>query len=781
MIFRDDSFFIYDTETGFTADKLTDEDLKNLDDSLGGFTILVDCYPNTNMLIPVSEVYPSGSSTNIKGFYKNIEQLSKQPEIICKKLPNVSLEIVKKMIDIACNIKTRTNSEGLGEDIGEWLVNDPAVRLVYQRQYNPRKIIYKGGNKDVIQNKATDRLFYALPADSLITAIIDDNNAPLPKMKDLCNAYPSPLYGTKYIKKILEAPQEARLSQIQYAVKELKSMDYDVPDANTLMRGFKLIPKDYVFGNPENNNLPIQENEQDYYNSLIEFIKHHIHLFNEEVMKGSSKEEIEAKDEKDFNTGNIPKRLELYLSDLLNTIVGYHYGHTGRFVISKGLFLDDETAVESNNDNFEIAYMTENQGSDADICIKGYIQLSAQIFGAGMWAEGIVKIARWGERKPTILEIGENNPNVIELTTFNVHTATLNIDNLEKLTDSNGRSLYISGYILYEFLVDGMSNEIPATLIISEKYKNPADETKIEQVFSLISIQDFIRLFHHGVKNDFVGVDYANGRFRILDDFEFPLCADSVSALETKTITTEYFVKLCMQHGITNAKPLAYALVNHTSVRDFTPDSEDYLTYLSNYPDVLKANAFLGIMLDAFEKSIISLEFNGLSDYLNNYQNTIYPKYEELMKCFNPNATSAQSLATSNLFNEMKPVDKEDNLDFDSINQVDKQAISDLYKGDLSRLSFTKLVMKREKNGEKELKVIGGCAIDNSANQVIMVFASVNDDVQYNDSSKPALYSRISHLLLGAAIARNPKSSIENIHKFVSEATLETMYRSLLS
>lgn len=782
MLFRDENFFIYDSETGLAADNLTNQGLMELDKHLGGCTVSVDCYPGSKMLIPVSEYYPSLDVINIKSFYKKLEMLSKNPAILATLSPNITLEMANNVIAIALNIQKRTSLGALEEDITDWLVKEHDVISVYKVHYSPNKVIYKCQNVDVVQKKPTDRLFYKLPEDSLITSSFDYNIVPLPQINQLCKAYPSPLYQTFYIKKIMDAPQNARLTQIQYAVNNLRYMDYEVSDATVLMQEFKLIPKEYVFGNPENNSLPLQENEYEYYDALIIFIKHHIHLFNKDVMVDASKEEIEAKDEKDFNTGNLPKRLELYLGAMLCVLTRYHYGHTGRFVLTKGLFMDDETAVESNNDNFEISYATESRGSDADLCVKEYIQLSAQTFGASMWAEGLVKMARWGERKPTVLEIGENNPNVIELTMFNVQTATLNFANLEKITE-NDRSLYVSGYILYEFLVDGISSEIPAILIICEKYKNPADKSKVEQVFSLIAVQDFIRLFRHGVKNNFVGVEYIDGEFQVEDDYEIPLCADSTSALEAKTITTEYFVKLCMKHDITNAKPLASALINHTAVRNFIPQGDDYLMYLSNHTGVLKANAFLGIMLDAFEKSVVELDFNYLSNYLNQYQNIVYPKYEELMTCFEPQAILAHSSDTYNLFNGIDQVDTgdiEDVLDFDFGNEEEEQYMTNLYKGDLSHLEFMKLINKKSKEGAPKPKFIGGVAIDNSIEPAVMVFASVDDDVKYNPLAPPVIYANVSSRLLGAAIARDTKSSVKTTHQFVSESTLETIYQSII-
>lgn len=156
-------------------------------------------------------------------------------------------------------------------------------------------------------------------------------------------------------------------------------------------------PKEYVVGNVKNNDLPIQPNEQEYYEALKDLISFGIK-----------------------NKDNIPGSVEAvysYLMKLANTVASWNWSHTGLLPVAEGIDDgdDNDTDVYESKDDVKENLAGSKEfiatgktlhdfAGDGQIYLQSFIQSASEkdIYAP---AEAIVKLLRWGERKPTRLKL----------------------------------------------------------------------------------------------------------------------------------------------------------------------------------------------------------------------------------------------------------------------------------------------------------------------------------------------------------------------------------------
>lgn len=779
MKYVDNNFLIFDSENIIRGDDLSSD---TLDDLFYSDKFSIKCYPKTKMLIPYLDSIKGEDFVNIKGFYILYKNIKNNSEAFLKTFNQIDLEVFKTLISVAEAIEYRTNNEKIYNDISEYMVGD----IVTIQEYNKQKAIsplkYASYNHSLNQKSEFDKLFIELPPSSTITSFIDKNVASIPKMNDICKPYPSPLYFTIDIGKIIDSAPNKRLEVIRGTVKRLAEMDISIGEAEKLLNKFQILPKECVYGDTINDDLEIQVNEKDYYDALIEFIKYHINLYNSSALTEMSREELDIKNKSDFDTCNLPRRLEAYLESLLSYITRYHYNHVGKFKIDKSIYADDEDiedssgSTSSREDETQIGYETNHRGSDADIDIKGYIQMSGFEYGASVWAEAIVKLCRWGTRKPCSLLVGEGNQNVIDLRNMEVKTSVINLLNAKKILDSQNRSYYLESYSTKTFIRNDIAQEMPSVFVLREEYTNPANEEEIIYVRSAISVHDLVKEYLAG--REFIsGIDCADGLFYTDDDVDVVPHVESSSLLGLNSIQNiPSFVEFCDKNDIVGARTMSHALIHHESLNVFVPNTEDYLGHIAAQLSTVRNNVLYGCWIDIFDKTAIDSDIASLSEFLEFYTENVYKQFESMFYNHHEDQISISVLSKSSMFTNMIA---EENIINEEVQDDEEEIELRLYEGDVSKIVFTQMMNRMGKSTDTEdnkpMLVGGICETDDG----FTVFASIYDkDVTFDPTAKSISYINKSTRILGAALG---DTVVDNNCRLVSKNTLRDIFNLLVN
>lgn len=234
-------------------------------------------------------------------------------------------------------------------------------------------------NVTLFQTACTDPLFLEIPSRNALLSFEGTTlNQFIPKASEVCMPY-----------------SDANAYSYQYKEK-------GVPK--------HLIPM--IEGNPENNKLDIQENEKKYYDALVEWIEYNI------------KQEFNLQDS-DLTDGNavIDDISQEYLAELADHIYAWHWSHNKAMPVSFSPEDEDEKNENSRNDSVSSRYEFIYDENTANGCIENAVvslnafleDVSAKL-GYKIYAEAIIKLARWGSRKPTAL-VFEGYPVIFDLAT----------------------------------------------------------------------------------------------------------------------------------------------------------------------------------------------------------------------------------------------------------------------------------------------------------------------------------------------------------------------------
>lgn len=273
-----------------------------------------------------------------------------------------------------------------------------------------------------------------------------------------------------------------------------------VPSRNTIMSpyrdpklyrpNFELylgdMPKEYVIGSAKNNDLPIQPNEQEYFDALKDLISFGIK-----------------------NEGNIPGSVEAvysYLMQLANTVASWNWSHTGLLPVAEGIEdeSDNNTDVYESKDDAKENLSGSKEfiatgrtlsdfAGDGQIYLDAFIQSACEkdIYAP---AEAIIKLLRWGERKPTRLKLagsekyfdlnkfisveGSGDWESIEVQKVSGYTYTPVTVVMADGSFADAKYLVNCGY-------DNSTLGIPVGIICSKKFVNNKEQLV---VFSMIDI-----------------------------------------------------------------------------------------------------------------------------------------------------------------------------------------------------------------------------------------------------------------------------------------------------
>lgn len=252
-------------------------------------------------------------------------------------------------------------------------------------------------------------------------------------------------------------------------------------------------PKEYVTGSVKNNDLPIQPNEQEYYEALKDLISFGIK-----------------------NKDNIPGSIEAvyaYLMKLANTVASWNWSHTGLLPVAEGIDDGDDNdtdVYESKDDTKEnLAGSKEfiatgrtlsDFAGDGQIYLESFIQSASQkdIYAP---AEAIIKLLRWGDRKPTRLKL-EGSEKYFDLNKFISVEGSGDWESIEvqkvagytyaPITIVMADGSFADAKYLVNCGYDNSTLGIPVGIICSKKFVNNKEQLV---VFSMV---DVIRELRNG-------------------------------------------------------------------------------------------------------------------------------------------------------------------------------------------------------------------------------------------------------------------------------------------
>lgn len=293
----------------------------------------------------------------------------------------------------------------------------------------------------------------------------------------------------------------------------------------------ELIPM--VEGDVHNNELAIQENEQKYYDALIEWVQ-----FN---MKADAGTDIDVSP----SNPNIDAVSQVYLDSLCEMLYGWNWDHNPNIPEynadnDEPEYLDDTQAEDGIKSSYVYkATKREKAAMDAGVdlnsvhevhinaieILKDYLREASLNLGYKVYVEAAIKLARWGSRKPTALYF-EDYPLIFNLGTNKVSQYIGYIDNyeLQKQNDCEATAICAiydntmfndKGY-LRSFSYESDRLLAPIGLFGQKIYTNKSDmgpeELKFEQYYSLI---DVVRSYVTGSDEFKIdGVEYDGTTFK---------------------------------------------------------------------------------------------------------------------------------------------------------------------------------------------------------------------------------------------------------------------------
>lgn len=221
------------------------------------------------------------------------------------------------------------------------------------------------------------------------------------------------------------------------------------------------IPESYIAGDPANNLLPIQPNEQRYYDALVARIREGIAIEQGLV----TDEEIDNC----IDQGITSTIVNMYLTDMARLAFRLNWTHTGSVVIPV-----EETAGDSDSDSEESAegafpgYYTfdfikgERVSCSSELQVKvnnyefidGFSRVKQYVdyttLNSYKWAEALIRLLRWGERKPSCLCIknySSDRQEYLDLNSLEPTTFAGTLEDLKPVINDDGSHYTLAGGI----------------------------------------------------------------------------------------------------------------------------------------------------------------------------------------------------------------------------------------------------------------------------------------------------------------------------------------------
>ena len=319
--------------------------------------------------------------------------------------------------------------------------------------------------------------------------------------------------------------------QVLLAANKIKGgLSFDENDMNTWVD----YPESHVLGSDENDDVPIADNEIEWYNAFLKFIRVDlVESFGEDIAEDM------------FQTGGLSEQMENFYESILESVLILNWSCAGQFPVFKHDPMDeedDDSESEDERSEYEATFYAVNAGIeefkvgiDGISMIRDFIKRVAvggkigEGQGCKTYAEALIKLARWGDRKPANLKL-EGEKSLLSLTTCRFMNEVVDF---EKMTVKkiNGRLLSLNGYVTINWVIQdeeykkeyGVDGKIAVPVgVMASKYFEGKENLR---QYVYLSMSDVISEYIAG--NQFIdGIELgSDGKFNVaLDDSS--LCVD---------------------------------------------------------------------------------------------------------------------------------------------------------------------------------------------------------------------------------------------------------------
>lgn len=784
MKFYEGRFLIYDSVTKFKASDLTAESLEMIG---GTEAIAIKVHEATDLLLPFAKhkSLTDPNNFNIPKWFESMIQNADKKDMaikgIAQRLTTANIEFTQEDVEAIVNVPLELDAlrtSSVSPKLLEYTVGDMQATTKMRRRVMVDDAAYKHPNATLNQTTNTDPLSIRLPdADVVISHTIGESYADTP-FQDTYTPYPNRLYRTKQIVSILtSATPQIRQENINRTIETLqKAYEIKIGDAEArkLRSSFDLLPLEHVIGNPDNDTVGILPNEQNYYENLVEFIKYHIHKFNKEVMVNASEEEVKAKSEQDFNSGVLPVRLTEYLDTLLFDVLNGNFYHTGNFNFMVGDLdspEEESTTKEAADDSLNMIMAKDDpRKSDLNIVASSYLGLSARAFSASVWAEGIIKLMRWGNRKVKNLNVGTNNTQYLDLQTMNLVTQQLaDLSQFEVEQDEQGRTLDVLAYSYCDFMPEGSkrAKSYPFLLVGSEYGYVPGVEESISVTY-ITTLFDLVRSYKEGSPLVY-DLSFVDGKFvdeSVRTDM-LSLDLEELRKGNRKIKISEELIDYAVDNNVTKMQGPAFALLRQDELQDYM-SNEPLIERLAETPKPMRTSVVQGGLLAVFQENAENNDTTNLAELLNWYHEEVYPAHLEgynKLFGFETEATetskvNVKNLKTSHFFEQKEVVEEQEEI---------VEFMYPVYEG--PELQFGKIA----RNG-KDDTVIGAYAVTAEG---VRVFAGTDEIKEFSMSVPTVQTGQILLNLYEIMLSADSKNNYTAKHKVMSATSAFSIYKGL--
>lgn len=310
----------------------------------------------------------------------------------------------------------------------------------------------------------------------------------------------------------LRLPTSSQLASEEYELEDLvpKRDEVCVPYQNRMAytssykRAGSGVPQSMyplIEGDSRNNELPIQENEEAFYEKMIKWMRANIAAeFGPESLNSDDRHIV------------LDTTTEQYFNAMFAAIYSWHWGHNPNVPT----YLPDEDDDEFADSNAESKYVfSAAAGEERDLYVpaflplQNFIQQAAMELGYKVYAEAVIKLCRWGTRKPTALYF-DGYPYIFDLGKNITEAYAGKISDYIQCEDENGCNMRLKGAITCNSrIIDTKYMEsmgytlnsfpVPVGLVFTQIYtnrKNPNKKIQLDSYYSMFDVVDC--LFNQG-------------------------------------------------------------------------------------------------------------------------------------------------------------------------------------------------------------------------------------------------------------------------------------------
>lgn len=806
---RQGKFIIYDDETDFKAWELNPSALEKIG---GPEYVSLRVHDATGLLLPMYRTLPPSKINNsidlgqnwFAGAHQSKHDLSRAynnlPPMLQSKNVIPTEELVDTLIQTPLKCKTPDMLSRLSEGLLDYVDGDMSVTRIIQSRILVDDVEFPHQNITYSNIQSNDETIgLRLPdADVIISHVLGEeydstgfestfNVYPRSAYKQ----YPNRFYKLRHIEPILATSNPAvRKQKIQEAVDYYTSNISSLTNEDEkLIAAFEVLPIEHVLGNPENDTVDIYDNERNYYENLIAFIKFHIKKFNQEVMISESDEAIEAKSEEDFNTGNLPVRLTEYLSQILKDVLVANFYHTGNFDYQKGDIdkeEDDDGVYRGFNDNSDdktlSIHISKQNHTEADLDKRAeeYLMMSSKRHTASVWAEGIIKVMRWGDRKVRNLNVGVNNTQYLDMKSLVLVTQDLSdLSQFEVDKDPQGRSLNVMGYSYCDFTPKDSRRAVsyPFVLLGKEYGYVPSDPEEYSISYAT-TLFDIVRSYTMGKPSVFY-INFDGEKF--VDELKETGSSVSLVELSLEQLIsgkpkikildelTDYAIdnNVVLMHGT------SYGLLNQEALGEYMSD-EPLTERLVETPKPMRTSVVQGALLKLFQEGAkdysSSSDSIDLVDLLNWYYNEVYPTHlEAYTKMFGLAKVDEAVLSKINAKN-FKAAHFFTEPEIDEQEEERPQFMYKVYDG--PELQFVKIIYSAANP-----KIVGGYAV---LPNKTMVFAAPDEITSLIVNSQDMPLAKVIARLFEVMVSADTTNIIDHPNQVMSNDTMHKIYLAIV-